>query len=314
MADRSGADGDGVVGTTAPDLDDTLVDGTDLDDADLDGTDLDGTDLDAAELNGAGSGNGTRAPRARRGDATPSIQSVERAANILSFFTASRPRLTLSELTARLGMSKATAHRYTMALRQVNLLRYDPSCAEYTLGPQVLVLAGAARAGLPIITVAGPLMEDLVREVNETVVLSIWDGEAPVVVRVDDGTERVIRVSVRAGARLDRFGSAQGRVFCAFLPDSNVPELPDELKRSTKFRSEITAIKESRIGVNVSELHGVRTIAAPVFADGVIVAVMALVGTTTTLSDSVTSPAARALRRAAERLTDIQGKHLHDPA
>ena len=238
---------------------------------------------------------------------------MERAAHILGFFTASRPRLTLSELTARLGMSKATAHRYTMALRQVNLLRYDPSCAEYTLGPQVLVLAAAARAALPISTVAGPLMEELVRDVNETVVLSIWDGEAPVVVRVDDGTERVIRVSVRAGARLERFGSAQGRVFCAFLSESSVSGLPEELARSKQFRSELTAIKENGIGVNVSELHGVRTIAAPVFADGEIVAVMALVGTTTTLSDSTGSPAARALRRTAERLTEIHGKHLHQP-
>lgn len=252
---------------------------------------------------------GRRPGRGRRGEATASIQSVERAAHILGFFTSSRPRLTLSELTARLGMSKATAHRYAMALRQVNLLRYDASTGEYTLGPQILVLGAAARSGMPIITVAGPLMEELVREVNETVVLSVWDGEAPVVVRVDDGTERLIRISVRAGSRLDPFGSAQGRVFCAFLPEKSVPELTDELSRSAKLRAELSAIKERHVGLNVSELHGVRTIAAPVFADGQIVAVMALVGTTTTLSDSTSSKAADALRKTADRLSAIRGKH-----
>ncbi|MGH8994924.1 MAG: IclR family transcriptional regulator [Acidimicrobiales bacterium] len=262
------------------------------------------------EAGGEGPGAATatrRQLRPKRGDVTASIQSVERAAHILSFFTVSRPRLTLSELTARLGMSKATAHRYAMALRQVNLLRYDPSCGEYTLGPQVLVLAAAARAGLPIITVAGPLMEELVREVNETVVLSVWDGEAPVVVRVDDGTERVIRVSVRSGSRLDLFGSAQGRVFCAFLPDSSVPGMAEELARSPRLRAELTSIRERHIALNASELHGVRTIAAPVFADGQLVAVMALVGTTTTLSESAGSPAARALWRTAERLSEVHG-------
>lgn len=255
-----------------------------------------------------------RGGRVKNGEATPSIQSVERAAKILGFFTVSRPRLTLSELTTRLGMSKATAHRYAMALRQVNLLRYDPTCGEYALGPQVLVLAAAARAGLSIITVAGPLMEDLVREVNETVVLSVWDGEAPVVVRVDDGTDRVIRVSVRAGARLERFASAQGRVFCAFLPEPTVPGLTGELSRSSKLRSELGTIRQQRVEFNISEMHGVRTIAAPVFGDGEIIAVLALVSTTTALTDDPTSPVARALRRTAERLTDIHGEHRITPA
>lgn len=248
----------------------------------------------------------TARPRSDEGPAT--IQSVERAARILGFFTVSRPRLSLSEITARLGMSKATAHRYAMALRHVNLLRYDAAVAEYTLGPQVLVLAAAARAGLPIIRLAGPLMEQLVREVNETVVLSVWDGEAPVVVRVDDGTERVIRVSLRAGSRLEPFTSAQGRVFCAFLPDDTVPGLADELA-SSDLGPELAKIAEAGVAVNMSEVHGVRAVAAPVFADGRIVAVMALVGTTATLADGPASRPARALERTSRRLSEIYGRH-----
>ncbi|HLI16616.1 MAG TPA: IclR family transcriptional regulator [Acidimicrobiales bacterium] len=242
-----------------------------------------------------------------RAEMTPTIQSVERAARILNFFTVSRPRLSLTEITARLGMSKATAHRYAMALRQVNLLRYDPAAAEYTLGPQVLVLAAAARAGLPIIGIAGPIMEELVREVNETVVLSVWEGEAPVVVRVDDGTERIIRVSVRAGSRLSPFESAQGRVFCAFLPEGSVAGLEDELARSPRLKSDLDAIRETGLAVNFPNVHGVRTIAAPVFGASRIVAVVALVGTTATLSDDLASPAAKALQRAAKKLSELHG-------
>jgi IclR family pca regulon transcriptional regulator len=256
----------------------------------------------AARTDGAGDA------RPERDDAAPTIQSVERAARILGFFTVSRPRLTLSEITARLGMSKATAHRYAMALRQVNLLRYEASSGEYTLGPEVLVLAAAARAALPIVSLAGPLMEQLVREVNETVVLSVWDGEAPVVVRVDDGTDRVIRVSVRAGARLSPFASAQGRAFSAFLPPGAVPGLTAELDSVPALAGDLEAVRRAGIAVNRGERHGVRTIAAPVFADGRIVAVLALVGTTTTLSDGLDSGQAQALRRTARRLTDVYGR------
>jgi DNA-binding IclR family transcriptional regulator len=234
------------------------------------------------------------------------IKSVERAARILGFFTPSRPRLTLTEMTARLGVSKATAHRYAMALRKVNLLRYDRAAAEYTLGPQILTLAAAARSGLPMINLAGPLMERLVREVNETVVLSVWDGELPVVVRVDDGTERILRISVQAGARLD-LDSSQGRVFSAFLGVDEVPGLAKALAASPDLGDELESVRQEGIATSSPGRHGVRTVAAPVFSDGQVVAVLALVGTTATLSDDISSPAAKALKVMARQLSDQFG-------
>ena len=56
---------------------------------------------------------------------TPVNQSVERAVRLLGFFSADEPELTLPPLSERLGTSRATTHRYTVALRQVGLLRYD---------------------------------------------------------------------------------------------------------------------------------------------------------------------------------------------
>lgn len=238
---------------------------------------------------------------------TPAIQAVERAATILNSFTVGRPRLTLNELTARLGTSKPTAHRYTKALRNVNLLRYDKREALYSLGPQVLALSAAARAGLPIITIAGPFMEDLVREANETVVLSVWDGDTAVVVRVDDNTDRTIRISVRPGARLAPTTSAQGRVFCAFLPPDDVDGLSAVLRRSPDLRAELESIRETGIYLNSPVDNGVRTLAAPVFQDSRIVATMAMVGTTASLSDKGSSPAAKALLRVSRALTDTLG-------
>lgn len=257
----------------------------------------------------------TEEPEARRipnGGSGATIQSVERAARILDFFTASRPRLSLTEITARLGVSKATAHRYAVALRRVNLLRYDRAAGEYTLGPQVLTLASAARAGLPIITLAGPFMEQLVHDVNETVVLSVWDGEAPVVVRVDDSTERVIRLSVRAGSRLSLLGSAQGRIFSAFLGADEVPGLAEAIEENPSLPQELAAVRETGLAINTPEVHGVRTVAAPVFGDGRIVAVMAIVGTTATVSDDISSSAAKALRATAQRLTEQFGAPYGD--
>lgn len=249
----------------------------------------------------------------RREKTTPAIQTVQRAAMILSAFTVSRPQLTLNELTASLGTSKATAHRYTKALRENNLLRYDEREGLYSLGPQILTLSAAARAGMPVIGIAAPHMQRLVREIDETVVLSVWDGDSAVVVRVDDNTDRVIRVSVRTGTRLSRTGSAQGRVFCALLPEDEVPGLAEELKASPELRQELERIRREKISANTPSVNGVRTIAAPIFRGTVPVATLAVVATTDSVPEGADSPAAEALKRTAARITAELGKDPSTP-
>ena len=227
-----------------------------------------------------------------RTSSAPVNQSVERAVRLLGLFSADEPELTLAQLTGRLGTSKATTHRYTLALRQVGLLRYDAGAAVYSLGPRIVELAATALAGLRIIKVAGPTMERLVDDVNETVVLSIWDGDAPVVVRVDDNTDRLVRIIVRTGARLPRSTSAQGKVFLAFGPNG------DEL--SAVERSEI---HEHRVAVNSQVVDGIRAIATPVFQGDELIAAMAVVGTSASVPDQPDSTVAKQLRTAAEALS-----------
>jgi len=231
--------------------------------------------------------------------AAPTIQTVQRAALILDAFTPGKPYLSLNEITQRLGASKATAHRYTKALRAAKLLRYDERTALFSLGPQVLTLGAAARAGLPIVSAAEPFMERLVQEVHETVVLSVWDGESPIVVRSADNTDRVIRISVRIGSRLDTTSSAQGRVFCAWLPTDQVPQLAKLLKRDPALAAELDHVRLVGLSVNTPAVNGVQTLAAPLFQGDTLVGSMAIIGTTTSVAADADSPLATALLRTA---------------
>ena len=95
--------------------------------------------------------------------------------------------------------------------------------------------------------------------------LSVWDGESPTVVRSVDNTDHIIRIGVRTGARLDLFSSAQGKVFCAFLPREQVPGLTRTLRRSPGIEEELDTIREVGLSLNSPDVNGVRTIAAPVF-------------------------------------------------
>ena len=233
---------------------------------------------------------------------TPLNQSIERASALLGFFTPERPELALAELRARLGTSKATAHRYAVALRRAGLLRYEPSRQLYALGPRIVELAASALAGLRIVNVAGPHMEHLVQTVNETVVLSIWDGEAPVVVRVEDNTDRIVRIVVRTGSRLPRT-SAQGKVFASFGKD---------VVGGAADGRELASIRASRIAVNSQVVQGIRAVATPVFQEPDLVAAMAIVGTSAAIPEDAGSPLAKKLRETAEVLSAELGFLTHE--
>lgn len=244
-----------------------------------------------------------------RGDrGTPAIQAVDRAAQILAAFTPARPFLTLNELTALLGTSKATAHRYTKALRSTDLLRFDPREAVYSLGPQLMSLAAAARAALPVVRIAEPFMERLVRRVDETVVLSVWDGESPIVVATNDGTDRIARVSVRLGARLSPTASAQGRVFYAFLPPEELPHLTRELRSDPEFALEIETIRQSRVSVKSPIVNGLRTVAAPVFQGDRVIAALAVIAASVSVPADENAAQIQELTTTAADLTVALGR------
>jgi DNA-binding IclR family transcriptional regulator len=222
----------------------------------------------------------------------PINQSVDRAVQMLALFTAEEPELTLAQLTKRLGTSRATTHRYAMALRRVGLLRYDAAAGTHSLGPRIVELAATALSGLRIIRIAGPHMERLAAELNETVVLSIWDGDSPVVVRVDDNTDRVVHIIVRTGSRLPRRTSAQGKVFLTFSGSGDELD-PEEFER----------IRATAIAINTQTEDGIRAIATPIFQDRDAVATMAVVGTIANLPAKENAPLCLRLRETADILS-----------
>lgn len=217
----------------------------------------------------------------------PSVnQSIERAARLLGYFTIDEPEHTLAELTRRLGTSRATAHRYATALRRAGLLRLTPR--GYMLGPRLIELSTTAIAGLRVDKMADPYLERLVAETNETVVLSVWSTDGPVVVRCDDQTTRIVRVRIPSGVRLP-MASAQGSLFRAFMSDDPDPRLQ--------------ALRDGDLSFNAAVVEGIAVMAAPVFQGSAIVATIALVGTVATIDRDTSSPSARRLREAAADLS-----------
>ncbi len=133
--------------------------------------------------------------------------------------------------------------------------------------------------------------------------LSVWDGEAPVVVRVDDNPDRLVRISIHTGSRLTPFRSSQGRVFCAFLPEGEVNGLRRALKKDSKLAAELQKVKRQRLAIASDVEPGIRAIAAPVFQGERCMATVAIVGTAASVSEAPTSRMAKQLLVTAGALS-----------
>jgi IclR family KDG regulon transcriptional repressor len=123
---------------------------------------------------------------------------------------------TLADLTRRVGNSKTTVHRVCGALVERGWLVREPATGAYSLGIRAVGL-GSAAAESPIVVAFGPVADKLVARHNETVHLTLLDGEESVFVAKAE-TTHAVRLVTPLGNRLPAFASASGRVLLAGLP------------------------------------------------------------------------------------------------
>ena len=159
------------------------------------------------------------------------VQVIARAAEMLRRLAADPHGLTLSELSAGVGLPRSTAHRIVSALTQEGFVRPAPS-GRLRIGPALIGLAVASRSDLR--HEAGPYLERLSHELRETVDLAVLDaGE---VLFIDQYTSRrTLRIVSEIGGRFPAHATANGKALLAALsPDEVIELLPKRLAAATE--------------------------------------------------------------------------------
>lgn len=194
----------------------------------------------------------------------------------------------MTELGRRLGVHKATASRLAATLAERGLVERDPSTERYRLGFGLIRLAGAAMAGLDLVSTARPVVEDLAETTRETVTLGVRSGEDVVSIDQVTGTRSIVSVSW-VGRRNPLHTTSTGKVFLAFMGDEERDGLlARPLERTTKrtvvdpaqLRTQLDEIRRRGYAQTLEELEeGLNAVAAPVIqADGEVVAALSVSG------------------------------------
>lgn len=151
--------------------------------------------------------------------------------DVLECVAARRQPLTLTEITAVVGMSKSSVHQVLATLERRGIVRRlaDQS---YCIGIKAWEI-GCVAAPIDMVRTAAPHMAQLVREVRDGVSLGVLDGAEMVCVHLVE-SPRVIRVHSNVGDRTPAHCVSSGLAILSTMDDDAVTRLlPNTLPRAT---------------------------------------------------------------------------------
>ena len=137
------------------------------------------------------------------------------ALQILEALAAHRRDIGVTALAEVVGVPKARMHRHLTALREHDFVAQNPQTSQYRLGWRMYSLSRAVAENFGIGLVSRPMMEELSRQVDQTVVLSQQSGTVMAVVDYVMGNH-MIAARLSNGQKFPIHAVAQGKVALAF--------------------------------------------------------------------------------------------------
>jgi DNA-binding IclR family transcriptional regulator len=202
--------------------------------------------------------------------ASESVQSVARAAEILKVLAGGGWGMGVSEIAQTAGLGKSTTHRLLSSLMQAEFVRMEPKSHRYTLGAGLLQLTATWFSEIKVRAVALPHLRALRGTTEETVSLSVRDGDSRIAIERLD-TSHEVRFVVDLGRPLPLHIGAAGKAILAFLPALEIDEIlqtagldPPAAKHVRKDLKDVR-----RVGTAYSRgerVAGSRSVSAPIFS------------------------------------------------
>ncbi|MFZ7942255.1 MULTISPECIES: IclR family transcriptional regulator [Bacillaceae] len=236
------------------------------------------------------------------------IQSLENGINILKKIAEEDKPLSITEISELCGISKSKLHRYLTSLCRTGFLQRDASL-HYSIGTTLIRIGNNAAKGTDIKDIARPTLIKLRDLFNETVFLSIWGGNGPYAIEIEE-SRRSINIGIQVGNKVSIVLTTSGRLFAAYLPEEITKDFlqKDILEHRfdpEEFRNELLDVKEKGYSVTQESLiPGIVAVGCPVFGrDHQIVATISIVGIKGVLDLSSNSQVIHLLKKECMELS-----------
>jgi len=189
------------------------------------------------------------------------IKSVQKAFRILKLFNSYDVRLSLNEISKKLGIPKSTTYNLLDTLRHEDFIeKVDGDM--YSLGTGILSLSQNARVNIEIRDPAAPVLRKLADKARESVYLTIKNGDFALYIYAIESSKRLLARSA-VGDRVPLHCTAVGKAILAFLPDEEIQAIISRVGLPTYTENtigdpdllmkEITKIRKSGYSIDNSE-------------------------------------------------------------
>ncbi|MEP9384838.1 IclR family transcriptional regulator [Nocardioides sp. KR10-350] len=237
------------------------------------------------------------------------VQSLDRALDLLETLAHAEGTLGVGELADRTGLAPGTVHRLLQGLHARGFVRRDGS-RRYSLGTGALQLADAAQRAL--VRSARPFLADLVRLSGETANLAVLEGDDVVYVG-QVSSPHTLRMFAEVGRHVPPHSTAVGKVLLAALPRDRAAALLRRTGLASRtsatitdpdaFAVELDRVRERGWAVDEQEQEtGVRCVAVPVGVPGRIVAALSVSGPADRFAGAATDGLVEAMQQAGREL------------
>jgi len=150
-----------------------------------------------------------------------SVQSLSRAFALLEQLGASDLGLTLTDVSARVGLAPSTVHRLLNSLKDMGYVECDNDTNIWSVGVQCFAVGNAFLRKRDFAVRARPFMKELVAQTGETANLAIRDKSEVVYVGQVESKE-VMRMAVQIGSRGTIYATGVGKSLLSALPEKEV--------------------------------------------------------------------------------------------
>ncbi|HEY64398.1 MAG TPA: IclR family transcriptional regulator [Caldilineae bacterium] len=148
------------------------------------------------------------------------INSVLKAIDILQTFTPDQPRLTLGEISDKLGMPKGTVHNLLSTLLARGFIEKTDD-GRYALGTAIIPLTQAVRINVELRDRAAPLLRELANTCRESVYLTVLDGDYGLYIYAIESPRRLL-ARTAVGERVALHCTSVGKAILSKLPIEEV--------------------------------------------------------------------------------------------
>jgi IclR family pca regulon transcriptional regulator len=199
------------------------------------------------------------------------VAGLEKGLTVIEAFDQERPRLTISEVAALTGLTRAAARRYLLTLTHLGFIAQDRKM--FALTPKVLRLGQSYLHSARLPRIIEPELHKLAYAMKEASSAGVLDGNDVICIAAASAG-RVVSPTMQPGSRVPAYCTGNGRVLLAALPQADVEAWVS--RQALTALTQHTIVHPERLSIEIARARslgyacidqelelGLRTVALP---------------------------------------------------